>query len=85
MDTSKESHAQNIQDIVSKYFMTQRVKKDSKNYIKIKTLHSLLISSMKCKQTVELENVSNSELYLESFSKLYFKKQDLDHLNEHFK
>lgn len=82
--TAKESHAQNIQDIVSRYFMAQRIKEDSKNYSKkIKALHSLLISTMKCKQSLELVNVINSRMHLKSFSKLYFGKEELEHLDQH--
>ena len=30
--TTKEEHAQNIQDIISKYFLTQRIKENSNRY-----------------------------------------------------
>ena len=50
--TAKESHAQNIQDIISRYFLTQRIKWTLKIIQKkIKVLHALLVSTMKCKQT----------------------------------
>ena len=78
---AKEYHAQNIQDIVSKYFLTQRIKKSSENYIKkITFLHELLISAMKCKQTLDKKNVSNSLSLLDSFSELYFDQDGLEHL-----
>ena len=78
---TKENHAQNIQDIVSKYFLTQRIKKSSDNYVKkITFLHELLISAMKCKQTLDRKNVSNSLSLLDSFSELYFDKDGLEHL-----
>ena len=78
---AKEEHAQNIQDIVSKYFLTQRIKKNSENYIKkITFLHELLISAMKCKQTLDKKNVSNSLSLVDSFSELYFDKHGLEHL-----
>ena len=45
---SKEEHAQNIQNIVSQYFLTQRIKQSSKNYEnQLITLHQLLVSIMK--------------------------------------
>ena len=48
--STKEDHAQNIQNIISEYFLTQRIKKSSDNYVKkITFLHELLISAMKCK------------------------------------
>ena len=84
--SAKETHAQNVQVIVTEYFMTQRLKEASKDYLKkLKTLHLLLVSSMKCKQSVEFENVKNSRAILESFVKLYFTKEDIKHLNQHSK
>ena len=81
---AKEKHAQNIQVIVSEYFMTQRLKENSKNYLKkLKLLHLLLVSSMKCKQSVEYKNVKSSREHLESFVKMYFSKEDFKHLNLH--
>tara|TARA_B100000575_G_C22950470_1_gene549695 strand:+ start:101 stop:568 length:468 start_codon:yes stop_codon:yes gene_type:complete len=84
--SAKETHAQNIQVIVTEYFMTQRLRENSKDYLKkLKTLHLLLVSSMKCKQSVELENVKNSRASLETFVKLFFTKEDIKHLNQHLK
>ena len=78
--TAKEKHAQNIQVIVTEYFMTQRLKETSKDYLKkLKILHLLLVSAMKCKQSVESENVKISRVNLESFVKLYFTKEDIKH------
>ena len=83
---TKETHAQNIQVIVAEYFMTQRLKENSKDYLKkLKILHLLLVSSMKCKQSIEFDNVKNSRTNLESFVKLYFTKEDIKHLNQHSK
>ena len=82
--TAKETHAQNIQIIVTEYFMTQRLKETSKDYLKkLKILHLLLVSSMKCKQSVEFENVKTSRVNLEAFVELYFTKEDIKHLNQH--
>lgn len=80
---TKEQHAQNIQDVISQYFLTQRIKQNSKNYEnELITLHQLLVSVMKCKQTVEKENVRNSINLIDNFSELYFDKHGLDHLNK---
>jgi len=55
----KEEHAQNIQKICSEYFLTQRIKENSKNYSeKVVLLQKLLVSSMKCKQTIDKKNVA---------------------------
>ena len=56
--TTKEEHANSIQRVVSDYFLTQRIKSKNKNYDKhLRFLHELLVSAMKCKQTVESQNV----------------------------
>ena len=80
---TKEQHAQNIQDVISQYFLTQRIKQNSKNYEnELITLHQLLVSIMKCKQSVNKENVKNSIQLVDNFSELYFDKHGLDHLNK---
>ena len=79
--SKKEEHAQNIQTLTSEYFLTQRIKTNTVNYTeKVVLLHKLLVSAMKCKQTVEINNVHSSLLLLDSFSNLYFDKHGLEHL-----
>ena len=81
--SAKEQHAQNIQDLTSKYFLTQRIKTNSDKYTeKVILLHKLLVSAMKCKQSVEKNNVHTSNSILSSFIKLYFDKHGIDHLNK---
>ena len=78
---SKEEHAQNIQDIISQYFLTQRIKQSSTNYEnELITLHQLLVSIMKCKQSVSKENVKKSSDLLDNFSEFYFDEHGLKHL-----
>ncbi len=73
---NKERHADEIQEIVTQYFMTQRIKLDTKNYEKkIGLLHQMLIYSMKCKQTTDLANVSKLKELVNDFKELYFKKK----------
>ena len=70
---NKESHADQIQEIVAQYFMTQRIKPDSANYDrKIAVLHRMLIAAMKCKQTTDLKHVKELRELLQTFDKLYF-------------
>ena len=72
--TNKEKHAVLLQDIVTQYFMTQRIKLDAADYDKkITSLHKLLIYSMKCKQTTDLGNVEKLREAAEEFKMLYFK------------
>lgn len=72
---NKENHADELQDIVAQYFMTQRITPDAKDYEKkIGLLHQMLIYSMKCKQTTDLSNVETLRKLVDEFSDLYFKK-----------
>ena len=81
--STKEDHAQNIQDIISQYFLTQRIKQNSKNYEnELITLHQLLVSIMKCKQSVKKENVTRSNKLIDDFSNLYFDEHGIKHLNK---
>ena len=71
--TNKEKHAEDLQEIVTQYFMTQRIKLDAKDYDKkINALHKMLIFSMKCKQTIDLANVEKLRTAAQEFEKLYF-------------
>ena len=75
---NKEQHADALSEIVTDYFMAQRVKPaaaDSphyKNYIEQLTLlHEMLQTSMKCKQTTDLAQVEKLKTLLDKFSKAY--------------
>ncbi len=71
--TNKEVHATKIQEIVSQYFLTQRIKPDQKSYTeKLTVLHNMLISAMKCKQTTDLANVEALRASLKMFESFYF-------------
>ncbi len=51
---TKESHASNIQSIIADYFLAQRIKSTSENYVKQLTAsHGVIVAAMKCKQTVD--------------------------------
>lgn len=77
---NKESHANDIQDIVSQYFMTQRIKPaeayDQVGYrvyvMQITLLHRMLISAMKAKQTTDHAAIENLRNLLEEFRTIYF-------------
>jgi len=73
---NKEEHTNQLQVIVTQYFMTQRIKTDAINYSKkIETLHQMLIYSMKCKQTTDLKHVEKLKSLVTAFEKLYFIKK----------
>lgn len=85
--TNKDTHAQEIQDIVNAYFLTQRIKPVAADagekydeYVKsLELLHGLLVNAMKCKQTTDAANVAACRTLLEEFRKLYFKDKEHTH------
>ena len=84
---NKEQHAQEIQEIISEYFLTQRIKlkdesQESKDlyHAQLAILHSILLDAMKCKQTVDT-SITNSLLEnLNKFVNLYFDEHGKKHL-----
>ena len=76
---NKEKHADELSDIVTYYFMAQRVKpvekadgKAYKDYVKKLTLlHEMLVYSMKAKQTTDLSNVEKLGTLLAEFQTAY--------------
>jgi nickel superoxide dismutase len=86
---NKEQHAQEIQDIVSKYFLTQRIKlkDDSKEskvlyHAQLSALHNILIDAMKCKQTIDSNMTTSLLENLNNFVNLYFDEHEKKHLEE---
>ncbi len=81
---TKEMHADKIQEIVTEYFMAQRVKLvDSSDqpghdkYLKqLEKLHHIQVYAMKCKQTTDLANVNMLKKLVKEFSDLYFTESE---------
>ncbi|UCH90033.1 MAG: superoxide dismutase [Thermoplasmata archaeon] len=79
---NKEYHAESIQEIVQRYFMTQRIKPAAredetayKDYIeKLALMHEMLIYAMKAKQSVDTGNVEKLREILKNFKALYFNE-----------
>lgn len=77
---NKENHAEEIQHIISQYFLTQRIKGPEKedkqaaeNYIqKLIHCHQILTQTMKTKQATDLANVEMLKSSVEGFKRLYF-------------
>ena len=80
---AKENQASNIQKIVSEYFLTQRIKETNLKYIEqITTLQRLLVTAMKCKQSLDHVNVNEGLQLITSFSEVYFDSHGLKHLEK---
>jgi nickel superoxide dismutase len=77
---NKEEHAQEIQDIVTAYFMAQRVKpKDHSDeaahekYVKqLVLLHHIQVHAMKAKQTTDLSHIEHLRTLVKKFRTVYF-------------
>jgi len=69
---NKEDHANKFQDIVTDYFMAQRIKLDADKYEqKITVLHKLLVKAMECKQTTDLSLTQDLLDLIHDFEHLY--------------
>ena len=75
---NKEEHADKIQRVVAQYFMTQRLKEVEEGdeamaaYVdKLVLLHKMLRGAMKCKQTVDVEQVEKMRALLREFKHAY--------------
>lgn len=79
--TNKEKHAEEIQHIISQYFLTQRVKlveKGDDEAHKMRTehlslCHEILVFAMQTKQTTDLSNVEKLKAAVKVFKDSYFK------------
>ena len=77
---NKEQHALEVQDIVSQYFLHQRIKPTSASnekahdkYVKqLELLHNILVFAMKSKQTTDVSNVEYMREKLHAFEHTYF-------------
>lgn len=82
--TNKEEHAQEFQDIVTFYFLAQRIKpvdpadKDAyQKYLKkLELLHHLHVYAMKCKQTTDPTNAEKLKSLVKEFADLYFEHSE---------
>ncbi len=70
---NKEHHANEIQEIVTQYFLTQRIKPGASDYMKkMSILHKMLVSAMKCKQTTDVSHTAELNNLLKEFHNVYF-------------
>ena len=69
---NKEKHADELSEIVTAYFMAQRIKPGKENYEQeLKALHGILIYSMKAKQTTDLAHVEKLKTLIHDFEHSY--------------
>jgi len=88
---NKDQHADEFSEIVTYYFLAQRIKiadqSDVKSFTdyqnKLVLLHQMIFYAMKAKQTTELEHVRKLNELVGAFEKIYFSPEDLKHIEEH--
>jgi len=70
---AKENHADEIIDIASNYFLAQRIKEGMDNYeANLKTLHQIIVYSMKSKQTTDVTNAQKLSELIHQLEHDYF-------------
>ena len=80
---NKEEHADKIMEIVSDYFMSQRIKKPTETtgdeyqaYVsRLTLLHEMMVTAMKAKQTTDLDNVEKLRELVGKFRVAYFGEE----------
>jgi len=81
--STKEDHATNIQNVISSYFLIQRVKSKNSNYVEhLKLLHEVMVYAMKCKQSIDNAYVDSGLRSINKFSKSYLDEHGLEHLKK---
>jgi nickel superoxide dismutase len=87
---NKDQHADEFTEIVTYYFLAQRIKMVDKSDAgfadyqqKVTVLHQMMVYAMKCKQTTDLENVNKLKSLVNGFEEMYFTEDDQKHLKDH--
>ncbi len=79
---NRDTHADALSEIITYYFLAQRVKPVEQaetgaheNYLlKLELLHKMLVSSMKCKQTTDLQHIEKLKSLLAGFKTIYMQE-----------
>ncbi len=70
--TNKESHAQQIIETISNYFLTQRVSPSQEDYVdRLKAHHAVIVNAMKVKQNSEKKYVDTLKESVTALLKYY--------------
>jgi nickel superoxide dismutase len=87
---NKDRHADELAEIITYYFMAQRIKSTepgSPNYDKylreLTLLHEMLVTSMQCKQTVDSANIAKLRTLLKDFAVSYTNPQPAAEAHSH--
>lgn len=80
---NKDAHADKLREIVTQYFMDQRVKPATKeagkvydDYVnQLTLLHQIMVHAMLSKQTLDLTHIDELRSLIAAFDKAYFKNE----------
>ncbi len=89
--TTKDEHAQAIQDQLGDYWLAQRIKAPvqggaagmEKYTTQLVAAHGMITAAMKCKQTTDTANVASFLRSMDGLAAAYFSTEDLQHLRGH--
>jgi len=74
---NKEEHAEKFQEIVDQYFLRQRIHLNAEEYTKkVTLLHHMLVYAMRCKQSLDMDNIKKLRSLIDSFEEVYFEGEE---------
>ncbi len=77
---TKETHATNTQQVISQYFMTQKIKAGSDHYVeKLTSAHGVLVAAMKCKQSADPATAVALKAAIHNFAAIYSGQEPAGH------
>ncbi len=87
---NKEQHADELTDIVTYYFLAQRIKvpesargKEGQTYAdQLAVLHQIMVAAMHAKQTTDHQYIEELRSLLKEFVNSYFDEEALEHLRQ---
>ncbi len=73
---TKEDHATKVQGVIAQYFMTQRIKPGSDDYVKkLSAAHAVMVAAMKCKQSADAKTAGALNKAILDFYRAYEGKE----------
>ena len=72
--SNKEDHADQLTEIVTAYFLTQRIRASEpaeKYEAELKLLHGMMVAAMKAKQTVDIKHVETLRTLIDKLEHVY--------------
>ena len=80
---TKETHADKLTETVTAYFLAQRIKvvpvankvAHAEYLKKLELLHNIMVQTMKCKQTTDVNHVQKVREFITEFQKIYTVKK----------